>query len=135
MSSTLLEKIRKVNKVLQTTDTQSVSFHDLSKILSEVLNANVYILSRKGRVLGYALGTAEECDFLKNDLLADKRFPDDFNKALLGYLDTRANLINKENVCIIDPREKCVMGTSYSTIVPVNGSGERLGTIMLGKYD
>jgi transcriptional pleiotropic repressor len=135
MRSTLLEKIRKVNKVLQTTDTQSVSFHDLSKILSEVLNANVYILSRKGRVLGYALGTSEECDFLKNDLLADKRFPDDFNKTLLGYLDTRANLINKENVCIIDPREKCVMGTSYSTIVPVNGSGERLGTIMLGKYD
>ena len=43
MSSTLLEKMRKVNKVLQTSGTQSVSFHDLSKILSEVLNANVYI--------------------------------------------------------------------------------------------
>lgn len=135
MSSTLLEKMRKVNKVLQTADTQSVSFHDLSKILSEVLNANVYILSRKGRILGYALGTSEECDFLVSDLLADKRFPEDYNKGLLGYHETRANIINKENVCVIDNREKCHMGTKYSTIVPVNGSGERLGTIILGKYN
>ncbi len=135
MGSTLLEKIRKVNKVLQTTDTQSVSFHDLCKILSEVLNANVYILSRKGRVLGYALGTAEECDYLKNDLLADKRFPEDYNRTLLSYTETKENIANKENVCIIDNREKCNMGTNYNTIVPVNGSGERLGTMILGKYN
>lgn len=135
MSSTLLEKMRKVSKVLQTSDSQTVSFHDLSKILSEVLNANVYILSRKGRVLGYALGTAEECDFLKNDLLADKRFPEDYNKKLLGYHETRANIINKDKMCVIDNREKCEMGTSYSTIVPINGSGERLGTVILGKYN
>ncbi len=135
MNSTLLEKMRKVNKVLQTSDSQSVSFRDLSKILSEVLNANVYILSRKGRILGYALGTLEECDFLKNDLLADKRFPEDYNKTLLSYVETKENLINKENVCVVDNREKCGMGTKYSTIVPVNGSGERLGTIILGKYN
>jgi len=135
MSSTLLEKMRKINKVLQTSGSQAVSFHDLSKILSEVLNANVYILSRKGKILGYALGTTEECDFLKNDLLADKRFPDDYNKTLLGYHETRANIINKDSICIIDSREKCKIGTNYSTILPVNGSGERLGTVILGKYN
>jgi transcriptional pleiotropic repressor len=112
-----------------------VSFHDLSKILSEVLNANVYILSRKGRVLGYAFGTAEECDFMKNELLADKRFPEDYNKTLLGILETKENIINKENVCVVDNREKCSMGTKYSTIIPINGSGERLGTIIMGKYN
>jgi transcriptional pleiotropic repressor len=135
MGSTLLEKMRKVNKVLQTSDSQSVSFHDLCKILSEVLNANVYILSRKGRILGYALGTEQECDFLVSDLLADKRFPEDYNKSLLSYHETRANIINKDNICVIDNREKCGMGTKYSTILPVNGSGERLGTIILGKYN
>lgn len=135
MSSTLLEKMRKINKVLQTSGSQAVSFHDLSKILSEVLNANVYILSRKGKILGYALGTAEECDFMKNDLLADNHFPDDYNKVLLGYHETRANIINKENMCIIDTKKKCPVGTNYSTILPVNGSGERLGTVILGKYN
>jgi len=135
MSSTLLEKMRKVSKVLQTSGSQSVSFRDLSKILSEVLNANVYILSRKGRILGYALGTEEECEFLKNDLLTEKKFPEDYNKSLLSYHDTRANIINKEKLCVIDSREKCSMGTSYSSIVPVNGSGERLGTMIIGKYN
>lgn len=135
MSSTLLEKMRKVSKVLQTSGSQSVSFRDLSKILSEVLNANVYILSRKGRILGYALGTVDECDFLKNDLLTEKKFPEDYNKTLLGYHETRANIINKEKLCVIDNREKCNMGTNYSTIVPVHGSGERLGTMILGKYN
>lgn len=135
MGSTLLEKIRKVNKVLQSSDTQSVSFYDLCKILSEVLNANVYILSRKGRILGYALGAAEECGFLKNDLLAEKKFPEEYNKILMDYTETRANVINTENVCIIDNREKCNMGTNYSTIVPIFGSGERLGTLILGKYN
>jgi len=135
MSSTLLEKIRKVNKVLQTSGAQSVSFHDLCKILSEVLNANVYILSRKGRILGYALGRVEECDLLKNEFLADRKFPEDFNKSLLNYTETKANIVNNENVCIVDNREKCGMGTKYSTIVPINGSGERLGTLILGKYN
>lgn len=135
MSVTLLEKIRKVNKVLQTSSAQSVSFHDLCKILGEVLNANVYILSRKGKILGYALGSADECEYLKNEFLADKRFPEDYNKTLLGYTETRANVANTENLCVIDNRSKCEMGTNYSTIVPIFGSGERLGTLILGKYN
>lgn len=135
MSSTLLERIRRVNKVLQATGTQSVSFQDLCKILSEVLNANVYILSRKGKILGYAIGRIAECEFLKNEFLADRRFPEDFNNTLLGYAETRSNIVNTENVCVIDSREKCGMGTNYSSIVPINGSGERLGTLILGKYN
>jgi transcriptional pleiotropic repressor len=135
MGSTLLEKMRKVNKVLQTTGTQAVSFHDLSKILSEVLNGNVYIVSRKGRILGYALGTSEECDYLKSDLLTDTKFPEEYNKTLLAYTETRENIVNKDNICIMDNKVKCGMGTAYSTILPVNGSGERLGTMILGKYN
>lgn len=138
MSSTLLEKMRKVNKVLQTTGSQPVSFHELCKILSEVLNANVYILSRKGRILGYAIGATgevEECDILKTEYLADRKFPDEYNKTLLNVTETQPNVINSENICVINNREKCNMGTKYSTIVPINGSGERLGTLILGKYN
>jgi transcriptional pleiotropic repressor len=127
--------MRKINKILQTSGSQTVSFHDLSKILSEVLNANVYILSRRGKVLGYALGTVEECDYLKNELLTDNHFPDEYNKTLLGHHETRANIINKDSKCIINNNKKCEVGTNYSSIIPVNGSGERLGTIILGKYN
>ena len=34
------------------------------------------------------------------------------------------NLINKDKLCVIDNREKCGMGTNYSAIVPINGSGK-----------
>ena len=81
------------------------------------------------------MGSVEECDFMKNELLVDKRFPEDYNKTMLSYTETVSNVINTENVCVIDNREKCTMGTKYSTIVPINGSGERLGTLILGKYN
>lgn len=135
MSSTLIEKMRKVNKVLQTLGTQHVSFSDLCKALSEVLHANVYTLSRKGRVLGYALGSLEECDFLKSEILADKKFPEDYNNHLLSIIETQENIVSEENKCVLSDTEKCSMGTNYSTVVPIFGSGERLGTLILGKYN
>jgi transcriptional pleiotropic repressor len=135
MSYTLVEKMRKVNKVLQTFSTQHVLFSDLCKALSEVLEANVYTLSRKGRVLGYALGSLEECDFLKNEILADKKFPEDYNNNLLSITETRENIKSEENMCVLSDQEKCSMGTNYSTVVPIFGSGERLGTLIIGKYN
>lgn len=135
MQATLLEKMRKVNKVLQMSGSQSVSFNDLCKILGEVLDANIYILSRKGRVLGYALGIYAECSFLKNEVLSDRVFPEAYNKMLLDITETESNIIDTESTCVLDSNEKCPMGTKYSTVVPVNGSGERLGTLILGKYN
>jgi transcriptional pleiotropic repressor len=135
MSSKLIERMRRVNKVLQTGGTQQVSFKDLCKALSEVLNANVYTLSRKGRVLGYALGSSEECQFLRNEILADRMFPEEYNNQLLAITETLENQENEENICVLSNTEKCQMGTKYSTIVPVFGSGERLGTLILGKYN
>ena len=50
--STLLDKTRKLNKILQKSGVEPVVFNDICKILSEVLGCNVYIISRKGKVLG-----------------------------------------------------------------------------------
>jgi transcriptional pleiotropic repressor len=135
MSSTLIEKMRKVNKALQTIGTQHVSFSELCKSLSEVIEANVYTLSRKGRILGYALGGSAECDFLKNEIIADQQFPEDYNNNLLSIIETHENQISEDNICVLSDKEKCSMGTNYSTIVPIFGSGERLGTLILGKYN
>lgn len=132
---TLLEKVRKVNKVLQMTGPQPVSFKELCTIMSEVLNANVYIVSRKGRVLGYGLCRSMECDIINNEILVDKKFPEDYNNKLLSVSETEANIEKKDNLCVVDNSQVCNMGFKYSTIVPVYGSGERLGTIMLGKFD
>ncbi|MGI5998294.1 MAG: GTP-sensing pleiotropic transcriptional regulator CodY [Lutispora sp.] len=132
---TLLEKVRKVNKVLQMTGPQPVSFKELCRIISEVLNANVYIISKKGRVLGYGLCRAMECSIVNNEILADRKFPDDYNDRLLSVTETQANIEKTDNLCVVDNSKVCTMDFRYSTIVPVYGSGERLGTIMLGKFE
>ncbi len=135
MSSTLLEKMRKVNKVLQTIGSGSVSFNDLCKVLSEVLNANVYTLSRKGRILGYSLDKNTECEYLKNQILVNHKFPDEYNKELLSIHETVANKVDAESVCVLDRGEKCNFGSACASIVPIFGSGERLGTLILGRYN
>jgi len=132
---TLLEKVRKVNKVLQMTGPQPVSFKELCNIISEVLNANVYIVSKKGRVLGYGLCREMECSVINNEILVDKKFPEDYNERLMSVTETQANIEKKDNLCVVDNSKICNMDFKYSTIVPVYGSGERLGTIMLGKFE
>lgn len=57
MGESLLQKTRRLNRLLQNTGTKPVSFSEVTKTLSEVLEANVYIASRKGKVLGFALSS------------------------------------------------------------------------------
>ena len=47
--SSLLSKTRMLNKILQKSGTEPVAFEDICKLLSEVLECNVYIASRKGK--------------------------------------------------------------------------------------
>ena len=49
--SSLLNKTRRLNKILQKGGADPVVFDDICKLLSEVLACNVYIISRKGKVL------------------------------------------------------------------------------------
>ena len=49
MTSELLLNTRKINKTLQSNAGTSVSFDQLSVILSDVLDSNVYIVSLKGK--------------------------------------------------------------------------------------
>ena len=54
MSKEFLGKIRRLNWVLSESTTGSLSYQDLSLILSEILSANIYVLDAQGRVLGVA---------------------------------------------------------------------------------
>ena len=52
----LLEKTRKINKLLQKGD--KVEFNAIAKLLRDVIEANTYIVGRKGGVKGYARFTS-----------------------------------------------------------------------------
>ena len=62
------------------------------------------------------------------------RFPENYNNRLLNINETKANLTN-ENGCEFQDNRECVIEHKVSTIVPINGNRERLGTLLLARFD
>ena len=52
MSVQLLDKTRKINKLLHNNNSSKVVFNDICEVLTEILNSNILVVSRKGKVLG-----------------------------------------------------------------------------------
>ena len=52
MGVQLLDKTRKINKLLHNNSSSKVVFNDICEVLTEILNSNVLVISKKGKVLG-----------------------------------------------------------------------------------
>ena len=132
MASEVLQKTRKINKTLQTSGGSNVSFDLLAGALGEVLSSNVYVLSSKGKVLGLHLNDIEDSSVVEDDITKQKKFPE-YNRNVLKIKDTLENLTGDELLEVFpfeqDRTEK------KTTIVPILGSGQRLGTLVLSRYD
>ena len=130
----LLAKTRMLNKILQKSGTEPVVFDDICNLLSDVLQCNVYIVSRRGKILGYNLSSGFECDIVKDEIIKNMRFPEQYNNSLLNINETRENLNNK-NICVFQDNKTCELENKITTIVPINGNRERLGTLLLARFD
>ena len=51
MSVQLLDKTRKINKLLHNNNSSKVVFNDICAVLTEILDSNVVVISKKGKVL------------------------------------------------------------------------------------
>ena len=47
----LLDKTRKINKLLHNNNSQKVVFNDICKVLTEVMDSNVLVVSKKGMII------------------------------------------------------------------------------------
>ena len=130
---TLLQKTRRLNKTLQDYGTKGVSFMELSEILSQILDANVYIASMKGRVLGYELANGFECDIVQSEIVKEQRFPKIYNDELLRYRETHEN-VREITDCVFDQVSECGYQDKITTIIPINSGGNRLGTLLLARF-
>ena len=48
----LLDKTRKIGKLLHNNNSSIVVFNDICKVMREILKSNVLVVSKKGKVLG-----------------------------------------------------------------------------------
>ncbi len=132
MNSKLLENTRRLTRILQQSAGEAVRFTDVARVFSDVLSANVYIINTRGKLLGYALRDDCECDILSR-YVHSGRFPNEYNNQLMA---TDAPIINcrESDTCVFD-NAPCEFADKLATIVPVIGRGQRLGTLLLARFD
>lgn len=126
MSITLLDKTRKINKLLHNNNSHKVVFNDICLVLSEVLKSNILVISKKGKVLGFAKHehVDEIGELIKNEIAY--HIDAMLNERLLSILSTKEN-VNLETLGF----EKS--GEFKAIITPIDISGERLGTLFIYK--
>ncbi len=130
----LLQKTRQLNNLILGGAGKPVNFSEVAMVLSSSLDANVYVVSKKGKLLGYSLLDQFECEVMIEKVLDQRRFPDDYNQRIINTQETRANIKQKNKECVFATREDCLFSSKLTTIVPVKGGGERLGTLILARF-
>ena len=130
MSVELLDKTRKINKLLHNNNSHNVVFNDICKVLSEILLSNILVISKKGKVLGVSI--CPEVDEI-HELIEDKvggYIDKMLNERLLSVLSTKENV----NLATLGFAEENVK--KYQAIItPIDIAGERLGTLFIYKAD
>lgn len=130
MSLELLDKTRKINRLLTEQETDKVNFNDFCKVLSGALEVNVLLVSRKGKVLG--MKEKRNIDVIPQ--LKDTKYGCYIDSAVqerfMNILSTKENVnlltigLEWENVKICQ-----------AMVSPVIISGKRLGTLLVYRYD
>ena len=122
MSVQLLDKTRKINKLLHNNNSHKVVFNDICLVLGEILESNILVISKKGKVLGIKNRT---------DIVPIKELIQD---SVGGYIDS---VLNERLLNILSTKENVNLGTlgfefegvdNYQAIInPIDIAGERLG--------
>lgn len=128
----LLERTRKINKLLQ--KSEKVEYDEVSSLLSSVMNANIYIVGKDGRLFGYALLGDFECDLMRDKVLLQGVFPERYVEWLLRINETSPNLSLEGGMCSFSTGTQCLFKDKFTTIVPIHGVGERIGTLIVAKF-
>ena len=126
----LLDKTRKIGKLLHNNNSGKVVFNDICDVLKDILGSNVLVISRKGKVLG--LGDLDMVESIM-ELIVDHvgGFIDPMlNERLLSVLSTKEN-VNLETLGF----ESIDTKRYRAVITPIEISGERLGTLFLYKCE
>lgn len=130
MSVQLLDKTRKINKLLHNNNSSKVVFNDICAVLTEILDSNVLVVSRKGKILGVS-----KCPSVReiHELITESvgsHIDAMLNERLLSILSTKENV----NLETLGFSADAVRGCQ-AIVTPIDIAGERLGTLFIYKQD
>ena len=121
----LLAKSRQLNAMLSKVAGQAVNFTEMAEVLNATIVANVYVVSRRGKLLGTAIQWTVEDEWIQESFVVDGHLNVDLNNQLMFGMETNFSTAlagqlfgeqhSKSSVCV----------------VPVTGSNKRIGTVLL----
>lgn len=118
----LLKRMQNVSQVLQN-DGNDVNFGDLAEALRLSYDkASVYIISKKGKILGYSLENGADSTPFDEEWIGTGWVPSDLNSSLL-----------KVGAISAGKEAGKMLGVDCAMIVPVVGAGRRVGSLLLVK--
>lgn len=128
----ILKKIRKLNWMLQESPTGAFSFNEMCELMSEFMDANVYITNRHGKMIGVGYKSKSDSMAISDTETGSEVLPEEYNEELMRVRETTANLSGDEALKIFkydyDTADK------LHTIIPILGGGQRWGTLVLTRY-
>lgn len=130
----LLEQTRHIGRLVQQLSRHPEEFQEMAQVLSRLISANVYIVDTSGVVHGYALTHGFECDILREEVLGPLRFPANYMANLSRFTETHPNIRQEGRACVFKSNERCLLAEKVTTIVPIRGGGERLGSLILARF-
>ncbi len=124
----LLDKTRKIGKLLHNSSNGKVIFNDICMVLCDILSSNMMVISKKGKILG-----ASETPSVEPLVALSKTGVGNF---IDGMLNERflTVLSTKENVNLTTLGFEDVDTKKFQAIItPIEIAGERLGTLFIYK--
>ncbi|MCU6707095.1 GTP-sensing pleiotropic transcriptional regulator CodY [Paenibacillus sp. J5C_2022] len=132
----LLNKTRTLNRLLQKAAGKAVNFREMAEVLCTTIQSNVFVVSRRGKILGCAAVDVYDHEFIRSQSGAELRFPADSNARFMDMQESVTNVEPDRGIYETFPR---LGGGDVMTVVPIIGGGDRLGTLVLtrtlGEFD
>ncbi len=130
----LLSKTRELNTLLQKHKGIAVDFKDVAQTISSVTVTNVFIVSRRGKILGSSLN-----ELLKSQriiqMLEERHIPSEYTERLMEVKQTESNIDIDNVLTVFPPENRELFIDSRTTIFPILGGGERFSTSLLVVHD
>ncbi len=128
MRADILTRVRKLNWVLTESTTGYISFEELCNIIYDLVQANVYIMNKRGKVLAAKFDKGEEAPLVFDVETGKYILPKKYHDKYLEVTETRENI---DGDAIMEFYGKDYsMAYKFHTIVPVIFGGKRVATML-----
>ncbi len=124
----LIDKTRALNRLLQRAAGAPVSFLEMADVLKELIHSDVYVISRKGKLLASQAMPEAGAD---SELFRNMRIAPEQNSLLFSVAETIEHEARSSDAAAVYGQIRLLFQCERLMIVPVIGGEERVGTLLL----